>query len=130
MTRKPTEEQNVVDTAAIVIPGSVAGANVITGNVKQKSKYTTKQTPSAPTKKVVQRTSTRKRPLVDYSKLDKDLDVPSPPRKCHKPNLLRKPSKIVIAAHRKRKQMSPLGTSTGVKKNGYDDCGSNTVYQQ
>ena len=34
MTRKPTEEQNVADTAAIVIPGSVAGANVITGNVK------------------------------------------------------------------------------------------------
>ena len=92
------------------------GLNVITGNVKRKSKRTMKQTVTAPTKKVVQRTSTRKHPLVDYSKLDKDLDVPSPPRKCHKLNLLRKPSKMVIAAHKKHKQMSPLGTSTGVKK--------------
>ena len=114
--RKPTEEQKVIDDAANVIPGNATGPNVITDNVKRKTKHTSKQTLSAPTKKVVQRTSTRKRPTVDYSKLDKELDVPSPPRKRRKPNLLRKPSKMVIAAHKRRKQMSPLGTSTEVKK--------------
>ena len=37
-TRNPTEEQKVADAAAVVIPGSVMGSNVITGNVKQKIK--------------------------------------------------------------------------------------------
>ena len=66
-----------------------------------------------PPKKVTQHTSTRKRQTVDYSKLDNGLGIPSPPCKRHKPNLLRKPSKIVMAAHKKRKQLSPLGTTKG-----------------
>ena len=52
--------------------------------------------------------SNRKRQIVDYSKFDAGADEPSPPRKHRKPNLMRKPSKTVLAAHKKRKMMSPL----------------------
>ena len=77
--RKPTDAQKVSGNAANVIPGSVACPSVITGNVSRKSKRTTKQTLQAPPKKVVQRTSSRKRPTIDYSTLDKESDIPSPP---------------------------------------------------
>ena len=94
-----------------VIPSSVESSNdVIPGNARRKSTRAPKQTTSLPKKKVTQRTSTRKRPAVDYSKLDDGSDILSPPRKQHKPKLLKKPSMTVLAAHRKRKQMSPLAT--------------------
>ena len=93
-----------------VIPGSVESSNIIPGNARCKSTRAAKQTIPLPKKKVTQRTSTRKRPAVDYSKLDDGSDIPSPPHKRCKPNLLKKPSKTVLAAHKKRKQMSPFGT--------------------
>ena len=114
--RKPTDVQKVSGDTANVIPGSVACPSVITGNVSRKSKRTTKQTLPAPPKKVIQCTSSRKRRTIDYLTLDKESDIPSPPRKRRRPNLLRKPSKMVIAAHKRCKQMSPLGTTTGIMK--------------
>ena len=59
---------------------------------------------------MTERKSNRKQQNVDYSKLDASTDEPSPPRKCCKPNLLHKPSKTVLEAHKKRKMMSPLST--------------------
>ena len=67
-----------------VIPGSVEGvesSNVIPGNARRKSTRAAKQTIPLPKKKVTQRTSTRKRLAVDYSKLDDGSDIPSPPHK-------------------------------------------------
>ena len=65
----------------------------------------------------IERKSNRKRQIVDYSKFD--AEEPSPSRKRRKPNLMRKPSKTVLAAHKKRKMMSPLSagkTATTTKK--------------
>ena len=42
------------------------------------------------------------------------FDLLTPPRKRLKPNLLHKPLKTVLDAHKKRKQMSPLGTGKTV----------------
>ena len=64
-----------------VIPGSVERSNIIPGNARCKSTCASKQTTPLPKKKVTQRTSTRKRSAVDYSKLDDGSDIPSPPRK-------------------------------------------------
>ena len=58
----------------------------------------------------MERKSNRKRQNVDYSKFDALTEEPSPPYKCHKPNLLCKPSKTVLAAHKKHKMMPPLST--------------------
>ena len=58
--------------------------------------------------KVTEHKSNRKRQNVDYSKFDAKADEPSPPHKCCKPSLLRKPSKTILAAHKKHKMMSPL----------------------
>ena len=84
VTCKSTDDQKGADDTANVIPGSATDSNVITGNVRRKSKRATKLTLPAPQKKVIQHTSTRKHQTVDYSKLDKELDLPSPPRKCRK----------------------------------------------
>ena len=59
---------------------------------------------------MTERKSNRKRQNIDYSKLDAPTEEPSPPHKCRKPNLLHKPSKTVLEAHKKRKMMSPLST--------------------
>ena len=113
-TRSSKADKSSGVVSSKVIPGStesVGSSNVIPGNARRKSTRAAKQTIPLPKKKVTQRTSTRKRPAVDYSKLDDGSDTPSPPpRKWRKPNLLKKPSKTVLAAHKKRKQMSPLGT--------------------
>ena len=59
---------------------------------------------------MTERKSNRKRQNIDYSKLDAPTEEPSPPRKRRKLNLLRKPSKTVLEAHKKCKMMSPLST--------------------
>ena len=60
---------------------------------------------------MTERTSTRRRPAIDYSKLGDTDDIPSPKKRKRKVNLLRGPSKAVLEAHKKRKKMSPLGAS-------------------
>ena len=81
--------------------------NVIPGNVTRKRTRSLK----TPQKKVTQRTSTRKRPAIGYSKLGDTDDIPSPKKRKRKVNLLRGPSTAVLKAHKKRKKMSPLGAS-------------------
>ena len=105
--RGPTGTQQADNTTstADVIPGNVP--NVIPGNVTRKRTRSTKTVQ----RKMTQRTSTRKRPIIDYSKLGDTDDIPSPNRKKRKVNLLRGPSKTVLEAHKKRKKMSPLGAS-------------------
>ena len=106
VTEKPKEYKATLD----VIPSNVADANVMTHNVPKKSDHALRKRPAAIPKKTTERKSNRKRKNIDYSKLDALTEVPSPPRKCHKPNLLRKPSKTVLEAHKKRRMMSPLST--------------------
>ena len=103
ITEKPKE---ILD----VIPSNVTDANVITHNVPRKSDRALRKRPAAIPKKTTERKSTRKRKNIDYSKLDALTEVPLPPRKRRKQNLLRKPSKTVLEAHKKRKMMSPLST--------------------
>ena len=107
--RGPTGTQQADNTTSTtdVIPGNVPNVNVIPGNV------TRKRTRSSKTlqKKVTQRTSSRKPPTIDYSKLGDTDDIPSPIKKKRKVNLLRGPSKAVLEANKKRKKMSPLGAS-------------------
>ena len=91
-----------------VIPSNVSAENVIPHNVPSKSDCTLRKRAVAVPKKVTECKSNRKHQIVDYSKLDGDVDEPSPPRKCRKPNLMQKPPKTVLAAHKKRKMMSPL----------------------
>ena len=90
---------------------NVTDANVITHNVPRKSDRALRKRPAAIPKKTTERKSTRKRKNIDYSKLDALTEIPSPPRKCCKPNLLCKPSKTVLEAHKKRKMMSPLSNN-------------------
>ena len=99
-----------------IIPGSVASPNVIPGNARCRSTRASKRTTPLPQKKVTQRTSSRNCQAVDYCKLDDVLGIPSPPCKQRKPKLLKKPSKTVIAAKRKWKEKSPLGTMKGTTK--------------
>ena len=91
-----------------VSPGNVDSAKVIPANVPRKSSRVMRKTPAAPSKKVTQHTSSRKWQNIDYSKTDVGDDEPSPPLKKRKPNLLHKPSKTVLEAHKKCKMMSPL----------------------
>ena len=91
-----------------VIPSNVAIENVIPHNVTVKSDRTLRKRSVAVTKKVTEHKSNRKWQNVDYSKFEADADEPSPPLKRRKPNLMWKPSKTVLAAHKKRKIMSPL----------------------
>ena len=107
------EDKNNTPASKVVIPSSVTGPNVIPGNARRRSNRASKKILPAPPKKVTQCTSSRKCQAVDYSKLDDGSSIPSPPCKRRKPKLLRKPSKTVMAAHKKRKQMSPLGTMKG-----------------
>ena len=79
-----TDDQKKADDTSIsknVIPSNVTDSNVITGNVRCRSNRAQKQILPALPKKVTQRTSTRKRQIMDYSKLDEELDTPSPPHK-------------------------------------------------
>ena len=107
--RGPTGTQQTDNTMSTidVIPGNVPNVNVIPGNATKKRTHSSKTLQ----KKVTQRTSTRKRPAIDYSKLGDADDIPSPSKKKRKVNLLRRPSKAVLEAHKKRKEMSPLGVS-------------------
>ena len=107
--RGPTTTQQADNTPSSidVIPGNVPTVNFIPGNAARKRTRSSK----TPQKKVTERTSTRKRPAIDYSKLGDAGDIPSPTKKKRKVNLLRGPSKAVLEAHKKRKKMSPLGAS-------------------
>ena len=93
-----------------VIPGNVDADNVIPHNVPAKSDHVMRKPLIPTTKKVTQRTSTRKQQNIDYSKFDVRTDEPSPLRKHRQVNLLHKPSKTVLAAHKKRKMKLPLST--------------------
>ena len=112
ITEKPKESKGV-------IIGNAADVNVITHNVPRKSNRALRKQLAAVPKKTTERKSTRKRQNIDYSHLAAQTDEPSPPRKRHKPNLLHKPSKTVLEAHKKCKMMSPLSagkTDTTTKK--------------
>ena len=102
--KKPKEPK----TKPSVIPSNVIAENVIPHNVPSKSDCTLRKRAVAVPKKVTECKSNRKRQIVDYSKLDAGADEPSAPHKHRKPNLLCKPSKTVLAAHKKHKMMSPL----------------------
>ena len=113
LTKTEAKDQDGALVGMVVIPSSVAVPNVIPGNARCRSNRAFKQVLPAPPKKVTQCTSSRKRQAVGYSKLDDGSGIPSLPHKRHKPKLLRKLSKMVMAAHKKHKQMSPLGTMKG-----------------
>ena len=81
-----------------VIPSNVTTENVIPHNVTVKSDHTLRKRAVTATEKVTECRSNRKWQNVDYSKFEADTDEPSPPRKRHKPNLMCKPSKTVLAA--------------------------------
>ena len=81
--------------------------DVIPGNVTKKRTRSSKTSQ----KKVTERTSTRRRPAIDYSKLGDTDDIPSPKKRKRKVKLMRRPSKAMLKAHKKRKKMSPLGAS-------------------
>ena len=102
--KKPKEPK----TKPSIIPSNVTTENVIPHNVPAKSDHTLRKRAVAVPKKVTECKSNRKRQIVDYSKFNAGADEPSPPRKCCKPNLMCKPSKTILAAHKKRKMMSPL----------------------
>ena len=106
LPKKPKESKAILD----VIPSNVTDVNVITHNVPRKSDRALRKRPAAIPKKMTERKSNRKQQNVDYSKLDAPTEEPSPPCKHRKPNLLRKLSKTVLEAHKKRKMMSPLST--------------------
>ena len=65
-------------------------------------------------KKVTHRTSGHKRPAVDYSQYDTSTDPPSPPKRCRKVDLKRKPPKTRIAAGKYKTK--PLGGPRPVRK--------------
>ena len=113
-------------TKPSVIPSNVTTENVIPHNVPVKSDRTLRKQATAVPKKVTECKSNRKRQIVDYSKFDAGADEPLPPRKCHKPNLMCKPSKTVLAAHKKCKMMSPLSagktTTTTKEKSIHVPC--------
>ena len=102
-----TQQSDNTPSSINVIPGNVPIVNVIPGNAARKQTRSSK----TPQKKVTERTSARKRPAIDYSKLGDTGDIPSPKKKKRKVNLLRGPSKAVLEAHKRRKKMSPLGAS-------------------
>ena len=107
--RKPKESK-------AVIPGNVTNVNVITHNVPRKSDRVLRKGPTAIPKKTTERKSNRKWQNIDNSKLDAPTEEPSPPCKRRKLSLLRKPSKTVLEAHKKRKMMSSLSAGkTGTK---------------
>ena len=101
ITKKPKESKGV-------ITGNVTDVNVITHNVPKKSDRALRKQVATVQKKMTERKSTRKRQNIDYSQFAAQTDELSPPRKRRKPNLLRKPSKTVLEARKKRKMMSPL----------------------
>ena len=110
--KKPNESKATPD----VIPSNVSCKNIITHNVPEKSDRTLRKRPVVVPNKVTERKSNRKHQNVDYSKLDASTEEPSPPppHKCRKPNLLCKPSKTVLEAHKKRKMLLPLFTGKTV----------------
>ena len=65
-------------------------------------------------KKVTHRTSGCKRLAVDYSQYDTSTDAPSPPKRCRKVYLKKKPSKTRIAAGKYRTK--PLGGPRPVRR--------------
>ena len=119
-TVKPDADEKSIEKpkeSEAIIPGNVTNINVITHNVPRKSDRILRKGPTAIPKKMTERKSNRKQQNIDYSKLDAPTEEPSPPRKRQKLNLLRKPSKTVLEAHKKHKMMSPLsagkmGTTT------------------
>ena len=111
---KPDADTEKPEEILDVIPSNVTDANVITHNVPRKSDRALKKRPAAIPKKTTECKSTRKWKNIDYSKLDALTEVPSPPRKHRKPNLLHKPSNTVLKAHKKHKMMSPLSTGKTV----------------
>ena len=76
--RGPTTTQQADNTPSTtdVIPGNVPIVDVIPGNVTRKWTRSSK----TPQKKVTERTSKRRRPAIDYSKLGDTDDIPSPKR--------------------------------------------------
>ena len=115
LTKKPNEPK----TKPSIIPSNVTTENVIPHHVPVKSDRTLRKQPVAVPKKVTECKSNRKHQNVDYSKFDAEADEPSPPCKRHKPNLLHKPSKTILAAHKKCKMMLPLSagkTATTTKE--------------
>ena len=60
-----------------------------------------------PPKKVTHRTSGRKRSQVDYTQFDTSTEPPSPPKKCRKVDLKRRPSRRRMAAEKYKTK--PLG---------------------
>ena len=83
-----------------VIPSNVTAENVIPHNVPVKSDCTLRKRAIAIPKKMTEHKSNRKHQIVDYSKFNAGADESS--------NLMHKPSKTVLAAHKKHKMMSPL----------------------
>ena len=77
--RGPTTTQQADNTPSTtdVIPGNVPIVDVIPGNVTRKRTRSSK----TPQKKVTERTSTRRRPAIDYSKLGDTDDIPSPKKR-------------------------------------------------
>ena len=72
------EDKGSTPASKAVIPSSVASPNVIPGNARCRSTCAPKQIMPGPPKKVTQRTSSRKRQAIDYSKLDDGSGIPSP----------------------------------------------------
>ena len=97
--RGPTTIPKAVNTPSTpdVIPCNVPIVDVIPGNVTRKGTRSSK----TPQKKVTERTSTRRRPAIDYSKLGDTDDIPSPKKRKRKVNLMHGPSKAVLEAHKK-----------------------------
>ena len=85
-------------------------ADRIVNSNKARYSMRARQTP----KKVTHRTSGRKQPAVDYSQYDTSTDPPSPPKRCRKVDLKRKPSKTCIAAGKYKTK--PLGGPRPVRK--------------